>query len=44
MAESVRSTDLLITPLNKNSAEGRIESASALKTLFFLNHTIQMRQ
>ena len=40
----INSTDLLIIPLNKNNIEGIIESANALKTLFFLKHIIQIAQ
>nr|WP_330381163.1 hypothetical protein [Agathobacter rectalis] len=40
----INSTDLLIIPLNKNNIEGIIESANALKMLFFLKHIIQIAQ
>ena len=32
----IRSTDLLMIPLNKNKMDGMIESAIALNILFFL--------
>lgn len=38
-AESVKRSERLIIPLNKNMAEGIIESAIALKALLFLKHT-----
>ena len=40
----INSTDLLITPLNKNKIEGTTESANALKMVFFLKHIIQIAQ
>lgn len=43
-AESVKRNERLIIPLNRNSAEGIIESANALKTLPFLKQTAQMAQ
>lgn len=43
-AESVKRSERLIIPLNKNIAEGIIESAKALKALLFLKHTAQRAQ
>ena len=40
----ISSTDRLIIPLNRNSTDGIIESASALKTLLFLKQMIHIRQ
>ena len=43
-AAAVKSTDRESTPLNKNSSDGIIESASALKMLLFLKQTAQITQ
>ena len=41
---AINKIDLLIIPLNKNNTDGIIESANALKILFFLKHIIQIIQ
>ena len=41
---TISSTDLLMIPLNRNKTDGIMESASALKPLFFLKHITQTAQ
>ena len=43
-AEEISNIDLLIIPLNKNTTEGVMESANALKRLFLLQQTIHTMQ
>ncbi|MGN1202475.1 MAG: hypothetical protein ACI4RF_04210 [Eubacterium sp.] len=43
-ADTISKTDLLIIPLNKNITDGITESAMARNTLFFLKHTIHIKQ
>ena len=43
-AERISNIDRLITPLNRNTADGMIERVSALKILFFLQRMIHSRQ
>ena len=40
----INNIDLLNIPLDKNITDGIIERANALKTLFFLKQTIQIKQ
>lgn len=42
--EIINNIDLLNIPLNKKTTDGIIDSANALKTVFFLKHIIQITQ
>ena len=43
-AETISRTDLLITPLKRNTTEGMIERAKARNMLFFFQSTVQRSQ